>query len=498
VNVLLLIENSDLAPEASWLLETLFHTLASEYKLHLRCYSDKITDVVNSETILISWGMRRPDRRKFGNKAAVEIHIEASERFITDRLPPVSSPREVKFEKFSCLSFYSGAPKPSLRRESHGRWIIQTDLLATVFFLLSRMEEWGSGPRDRYGRFADEYTWSFKNDLTNRPIVDEIRAFLDYLIAVSYKPVPRVRLWKERPLAFYLSHDIDQIRYSTMKGIIRHPLRTANLTRSWSATLKSVNLAAWGMWDHTLDPYWPFYYLQRLYRQLKIRGSFFILPRRTCRLEPYNLLVEGRLIRAITAMASRINSEIGLHSTFSGAEGGANFERDCDAFESVFHYPPDGVRSHYLRFMWPATLRALEDAKIHFDTSLGFSAVPGFRCGTSHPFYLFDLERHRQTSILEIPLTIMDVTLKHHLQCDVAQAREKSLALLRKVHHYNGVYTLLWHTESLLCPIWEPWRRDVFEWLLHRGKAANAHFLTGELINQRCREVYRKVEQLKG
>jgi len=49
-----------------------------------------------------------------------------------------------------------------------------------------------------------------------------------------------------------------------------------------------------------------------------------------------------------------------------------------------------GGRMHYLRWQWPTTAHGWEQAGFHYDSTLRFADRPGFRCGTCHPYPMFD------------------------------------------------------------------------------------------------------------
>ncbi|GAB4313273.1 MAG: hypothetical protein Kow0059_04410 [Candidatus Sumerlaeia bacterium] len=491
MKIVLAIENQDLRPEAAWLLHTLFADVAPEVTLGVTDYGGDLSAVVDDQTVLLTWGEAQPDVARLPRRPAVVIHVAADSAFHRSRRTPEATPAELAFEGLSALTFYhQNLQDEGVRAEGQRRWRLSGDVLATVFSVLARLEEWENGPRDQFDRYDEKHGYLMRYGLATRPVVDEVRALLDRLIEHAWTPVPRRSLWNGRRAAMFLGHDVDHVRYSTPKGLLKHPWRTARLTGRWREGWRSLRQVLWGFSHRRSDPYFSYYYLLRLYRHLHIRGTFFVIPRRTHRLEPYDLLSEDDLIRALTALAVRVNAEIGLHASFAGGRGGAEFERDLAAFHKAFAYGPDGMRSHYLRFFWPDTPRALEAAGVHYDSTLGFSAIEGFRCGTSRPFFLFDVERRRPTNVLEIPLLLMDSTLMYHRRYSTEEAMEKSLALLRTVHTYNGVFTLLWHTEALLCPLWTPWRRGVLLPLLREGLRASSGFLTGEQINLRCRAMY--------
>jgi hypothetical protein len=117
-----------------------------------------------------------------------------------------------------------------------------------------------------------------------------------------------------------------------------------------------------------------------------------------------------------------------------------------------------GGRQHYLRFRAPDTWRHWEGAGLTYDSTLSFADHEGFRCGTCHPFQPFDLEADRVLDVWEIPLIVMEVTLKNYRYLTPEQAENRILTLARRCQVVNGTFTLLWHNSSLQGE-WVPWEQ---------------------------------------
>src|SRR5690606_9579596 len=92
---------------------------------------------------------------------------------------------------------------------------------------------------------------------------------------------------------------------------------------------------------------------------------------------------------------------------------------------------PKGFRTHYLHFDYQASLNILEEAGFAYDSTLGYWESIGFRCGTSLPFYPYNLKEDRAFKVLEIPLAMMDTSMRSAkamaLSLPSARARIKRL-----------------------------------------------------------------------
>jgi hypothetical protein len=109
-------------------------------------------------------------------------------------------------------------------------------------------------------------------------------------------------------------------------------------------------------------------------------------------------------------------------------------------------------RQHYLRFSVPDTFRIWDKNYMEFDSTLGYADHEGFRCGTGDNFSVFDFHERRQLHIKEIPLIIMDGTLRRY-------SKEKAQSIIQYYLHmgrrYNSKITLLFHNSTFYGEEWE-------------------------------------------
>ena len=115
-------------------------------------------------------------------------------------------------------------------------------------------------------------------------------------------------------------------------------------------------------------------------------------------------------------------------------------------------YDHIGGRQHYLRWKTPYTAQNLENAGLAYDSTLGYPEKPGFRCGTSREFSLFDLRKRRKMGLKERPLIFMETTFmsKSYLGQGInEQTLETMLELKKRALLVGGECTILWHNSSL-------------------------------------------------
>src|SRR4030065_531226 len=71
-----------------------------------------------------------------------------------------------------------------------------------------------------------------------------------------------------------------------------------------------------------------------------------------------------------------------------------------------------GCRQHYLRWETPLTWRNQEKTGLLYDATLSFADHTGFRCGICMPFQPFDFVENRKLNIWELPLPVMEDSLR--------------------------------------------------------------------------------------
>lgn len=106
-----------------------------------------------------------------------------------------------------------------------------------------------------------------------------------------------------------------------------------------------------------------------------------------------------------------------------------------------------GGRQHLLRW-WPGTWADWEACGLAYDSTVGFSDLPGFRAGTCHPYRPWLIEENREADLLEIPLVLMEGTLFDYMRLPLNECLEAFDRLLRRCEAVGGVFTLLWHNST--------------------------------------------------
>jgi hypothetical protein len=329
------------------------------------------------------------------------------------------------------------------------------DHLAEAFFHLARLEEL-NGERDVHGRFPGAASCLDALD----PPVERLRRKL------GLEP-PR---WGGARFAVCLTHDVDTPWRWTRIGMrgaaarLRDSVRAGNSRQS---AREARALAAVPL--HKLrgtDPNWRFERILRIARARGVAHTFYLMaghrhPADGAAPQVYERL-RPRLVEALLAGGA----EIGLHGSYTAADDLSRLAQEKRTLEALAG-PLAGHRYHYLRVDPHTNLAPLGTLGFRYDTSLGFSDLPGFRAGIAHPFRPWDVVADRPADLIEIPLAVMDVTLaeERYLGLSPQAAERRLLDLVAWTAEHGGGFAVLWHNDRFDPGTSHGWDRLFFRFI---------------------------------
>lgn len=338
-----------------------------------------------------------------------------------------------------------------------GRVRLPIDVTGTCFFLLSRYEEGVAGASlDAHGRFGARASLPHRAGLGLRPLVDELVELLWWALAPM---APSLRRLERRP-SLWVSCDVDA-PYSAGGRSWGGALRQAGsaLLNERSPRLAGqalLHATAARLGTQRFDPYDTFDWMLEANERAGHRMSFFFLSVRQPRpIDGGYELDEPRIAALLRRIADRGHA-IGLHGSYRSIDEPERLAGELDGLRrAVVRARGDlaavGSRQHYLRWRTPGTARLLDGLGLAYDSTLGFADGPGFRCGTCHPFPLFDLDARRGLSLIERPLVLMEATVlsKHYMGLGHGQrALDLMLGLKAACARFGGEFSLLWHNSN--------------------------------------------------
>lgn len=336
------------------------------------------------------------------------------------------------------LGTWDSVPIPVWADQSDAK---ECDIFSSIFWGLSRMEEYGAGG-DTHGRFAASDSWSARHDLLEMPWVDAVVVNLAIRLGLS---VPM------RARAVLPSLDIDEAYafrgrpYDFLKGI------AGDLWRGrpgWLAARLRWLLGASG------DPFDTFHEIKEWLGPLAQHCHVFFLVSATGHAMDRNMSSDHRAMRQLIREWAR-DMPIGVHPSYGQLERPELIGEERRRLELVSGREVISSRFHFLRFRLPDSYRALLAYGITEDHSMLYADALGFRAGTAAAFQWYDLEAEACTALRVQPYALMDRTLEQYLQLD-AEAGLMRLAQIKRVCKEWGLpLAWIWHNSTIRAP--GPW-----------------------------------------
>jgi len=315
------------------------------------------------------------------------------------------------------------------------------DLFAGLFFLLSRYEEYGTYTPDRHGRYPFTASVLAINQVLERPVIDEwVHWFRQLLISTWHIELPGLSF------SFQPSYDIDIAWSYKNKGFGRWAGAAAKalVTGDVQSLISRIKVAT----GSAPDPYDAFGWMQSLHRQYHLAPLYFILS--ADRVTSFDKNISPghpemqKLVRSLHA-----DGTTGIHPSYFTHNDSSKFLGEKQALETTLKSPVSHSRQHYIRLFFPATYRMLLSGGILNDYSMGYSTTLGFRAGTSHSFYWYDLEREEMTRLRIHPFCFMDTTAHYDLGLSVVAAFERLDSMKQRLEKCGGSLHTIFHNFSL-------------------------------------------------
>lgn len=323
---------------------------------------------------------------------------------------------------------------------------IPYDLITPAFILLSRKEEEGHS-RDTHGRFCYQDSMAKRYNFIHLPLVDEyamlLRKWILDLLKPDFEIIPRQH-------QFIPTHDIDllyrfQSFWQAFKSIAGRDLL---IEHSWEATAQSIREYRQWRTDSRQDPYiTAIMELVRASEERHLSPVFFFKAQRSG--EPDSTYdIENPNVRYCIDSILEADMKVGLHGSYRSYDNTELFAVEKARLEKLAGSPITHSRQHYLRF-GPDTPAVWQACGITDDYTLCYAEQPGFRCGTCHPYPLYDLTNDCATDIIEHPLIVMDGSLLEYLHASIDESNDIIDRLRARCEAVEGDFIILWHNHLL-------------------------------------------------
>ena len=336
------------------------------------------------------------------------------------------------------------------------------DLLAMVFYLVSRYEEYLDFSEDEHGRFPAKESLAFKAGFLEEPLVDQWVMRLKSLLKNKYPSIE----FSKRNYQFIASYDIDFAWSYKYKGMFRGiaayardliQLKGANLWKRFKVQI-----------GRSSDPYFVFDYLDDLHQKQRINPHYFFLLGDYGRFDKSNQFTTKAFQQLIRDTAQKY--VVGIHPSYASNGDQPCLEKEINRLQSVTQQQVKKSRQHFLKLRFPQTYQSLLNQGIEADYSMGYAAQPGFRASIAQAFFWYDLSKEVTTNLKVHPFQLMDVSLKVYQKMDAEEALNYVRPLIDKTRAVEGCFVSLWHNSSLTeIEGWQGWR-SVYEQIVDYAK----------------------------
>jgi hypothetical protein len=352
----------------------------------------------------------------------------------------------------AALLFETGIRNQEIQHGSFGGELCltfdgKTDPLASIFFVLSRYEEYLPFAPDVHGRFSASGSLSKKMGFLHKLFCDRLVFQILNGLGMAYPKNDSVKLIP--------TFDIDNAYAYKHKPKWR--LFMAHIKDLISGKKEQCKQRSRVLQALEKDPFDTYRIIEEIANQADEVHVFWLLGN-YARYDK-NIPWKNKALQELIRKVSRF-SKAGIHPSYASSSKQMRIQEEKVRLEGVLNQPIQSSRQHFLRLRLPETYRNLLWAGIRHDYTMGFADDVGFRCGTARPHYWFDLEKNETTALVLHPFAYMDGTLLEYLTLTPEEACRTIEALYREVEQFGGHFVCIWHNETIgENGKWKDWRR---------------------------------------
>jgi hypothetical protein len=338
------------------------------------------------------------------------------------------------FEKEDCLSFNQ-----------------TIDPLASIFYVLSRMEEYTSTLEDEHGRFEAKNSLLFRYKWLEKAVCDRwAEAFLKFLTShklIAFKKIPKA-------IAICPTFDIDNaFAYQWKEGMRRWLSIGKDFLKGNRLRINERKQVTKGA---RIDPYDTYDYILEIAERGFIVNMFWLLGD-YAKYDKNLSFKDVRHQRLIRKMAWK--TIVGIHPSYKSNSYEYYLLNEKERLEVILNREVIHSRQHFLKFSVSTTYHILESMGIKHEYSMGYADHIGFRSGTARKHKWFDLNRNRVSDMTIHPFAYMDGTLNEYMELTIDEAKERIDGLYKEVKKYGGDFVFIWHNETIgNYGKWNGWR----------------------------------------
>lgn len=340
-----------------------------------------------------------------------------------------------------------------------------TDPVSSIFFVLSRMEEYTSSMEDEHGRFPAKASVLMRYGWIQKAMCDRwALSFINYLERIGLIKYSHSKIEPKIIPTF----DIDNVyAYQLKEGVRSWMSWLRDLVKRDQIRLNERKQVQKGV---RIDPYDTYDYILSIADRGYQVYMFWLLGD-YAQYDKNVSFRDARHQRLIRKM--NLKTDVGIHPSYRSAGLEYHLKKEKERLEQILNEPVIFSRQHFLRLKVAQTYNALLSIKIKHDFTMGYAEVAGFRAGTARQFKWFDLKKNSITELIIHPFVYMDGTLNEYMNLSTSKAKELIKDLYHEIEFTGGDFICIWHNETIgNYGKWEEWNK-VLEFTLDLKKHRN-------------------------
>ena len=371
-------------------------------------------------------------------------NIKGEKYLRVENIPTACSVEYVDLIKDDLISIYG----ESKIIDNENKKVLESDVFASAFFMLSRWEEFVVDEKDEHDRFPTKASLAYKMNFYQKPIINHyIELLKKLLIGIG------VSEFKNRKFDLVHTHDVDTpFMWRNIRNLFG---------RLWFYIKYNKNVTWWFTYDVfsylksvfgiSKDPYDTYDYLMDQSEKCGTKSHFFFMDYGSTFYDRYYKINDRRIKKLIQHIQNR-KHHIGFHPSYNLKNDLKKFKLEKGKLEKSIGASLKTGRHHFLRFNVPSTWRSWDQANMKWDSTLGYSDEIGFRCGTCYPFTVFDCEKRKHLTLVEKPLIVMEQALITNEKAKKEEMLLEIKQVIDQIKKYEGEFVLLWHNAVFNAP----------------------------------------------
>lgn len=315
------------------------------------------------------------------------------------------------------------------------------DVFAAAFYFISRYEEWQPFKRDRHNRFEVTQSILYSRNFHLKPVADtwvyELKSALEkkhpglVFPALNYKVMSTI--------------DVDNLYAFKAKGFLR--TIGAGIKDLIRFDFENLSQRAKVLAGSKKDPFDVYEDISRFCKELNFPLIFFFLFKNGTKYDRTVNPQSPAFKKAFSALKQH-NAFAGIHPSYDSAFRNNMLKNEVSLLSEKSGERIIMSRQHFLRFDIRTTPMLLMQQGIIADFTMGYASSPGFRAGTSHPFFYYNFNTEAKEELLFVPFCAMDGAYFVYDKADPETALQSLYNLAFEIKKVNGLFVTVFHERT--------------------------------------------------